>query len=258
MRSIKSLERGLEILETIAVAPRGIRVKDIAEQIKDPISNITLFLNSLILSGFVNKDETTGKYFISQKISDIAENINKAQNSLLKNCALEVMEELRDEFNENVLISVMRGHDVNFIYKLQSRRSIQIHENSDVYYPPHVTAAGKAILAFLPEDLREHYLEDGLYHRFTEKSLVNPKMLREELKNVKQNGFAINRGEFENEIMAVAAPVMMEAKVIGSLVVQFPNFRYSESSLSEFGIRIVESAKIIEENICSTIADYST
>ena len=97
------------------------------------------------------------------------------------------MNELRDEYNENVLISTLSGHEIHFIERLQSGRSVQIHQNADTYYPPHVTAAGKAILAFLPESEQEKYLEDGLYHRFTEKSLVNPKMLRHELESIRKN-----------------------------------------------------------------------
>ena len=128
-----------------------------------------------------------------------------------------------------------------------------IFQNSDVYYPPHVTAAGKVILAFLPEDLLEKYLEDGLYHRFTEKSLINPKMLREELDIIRERGYAENRGEYELEVMAVASPIICESKVLGSLVVQYPKFRYKEENLTEFGDRIMLATRSIADKIEKTL-----
>lgn len=249
MRSIKSLEKGLQILEVIANSSNGVRVKDIMERSEDPVSNISLFLNSLVNTGFVTRDSNTGKFFVSQKIIDMSEKIERAQSALLKENALETMKQLKDEFNENILLATMRGHDIHFIQRLQSDRSIQILHNSDVYYPPHVTAGGKAILAFLPEELLNKYLDDGLYHKFTDKSLINPQLLREELDRIKENGYAINKGEYEEEIMAVAAPIFNETKVIGSLVVQFPRFRYTEDSLSDFSDRIVEATKMIQEKI---------
>lgn len=249
MRSIKSLEKGLQILEVIANSSNGVRVKDISERIEEPVSNLSLFINSLVNTGFVSRDSNTGKYFISQKITDIAEKIKRAQSSLLKENALDSMKRLKDEFNENVLLATMRGNDIHFIQRIQSDRSIQILHNSDIYYPPHVTAGGKAILAFLPEELLNKYLADGLYHKFTEKSLINPAMLREELEIIKQKGYAVNKGEYEEEVLAVAAPIFNESKVLGSIVVQFPRFRYSEDNLSDFADRIMESTRSVQNRI---------
>ncbi len=254
MRSIKSVEKGLYILEVIADFPNGARVKDISDRMDGSISNVTLFLNSLMLAGFISKDNTHGRYYLSQKISDIAEKSDRAQYSLLKEISAEEMRKLRDDLNENVLLAVMSGHDIHFIERLQSSRSVQILHNTDTYYPPHVTAGGKAILAYLSPERQEKYIEDGLYHQFTDKSLINPRMLRAELKTIREKGYAVNRGEFEDEIMAVAAPVVRDNAVVASLVVQFPKFRYNEENLSDFGDRIMQVAGNIEERIRSANA----
>lgn len=249
MRSIKSLEKGLEILSIIADFPSGARVKDISERLEEPLSNITLFLNSLVNSGFASKDAGIGKYYIAHRITELAEKSIFAQHNFLKECAQADMIALRNKFNENVLLSVMSGHDIHFIASMQSKRSVQVHSNPDTYYPPHVTAGGKAILAFLSEQEREKYLEDGLYHRFTKKSLINPKTLRQELDEILKKGYAVNRGEYEDEIMAVGAPVIVNNRVVASIVVQFPKFRYQEEDLPNFGSEIISTARKVEEKI---------
>ena len=110
----------------------GARVKDISERMDGSISNITLFLNSLMLAGFISKDNTHSRYYLSRKISDIAEKSDRAQYSLLKDISAEEMRKLRNDLNENVLLAVLSGHEIHFIERLQSNRSIQKHK----FVPP--------------------------------------------------------------------------------------------------------------------------
>jgi IclR family transcriptional regulator, KDG regulon repressor len=249
MRTIGSVEKGMRILEIIAEMPHGARVKEISARMEAPSSNIALFLNALVKSGFVTKDSHVGRYFASHKFVEIAEKAQRTKYSQLVAAAQPHMRRLRDEFDENVLLAVLSGHDIQFIERLQSNRSVQILHNPDVSYPPHVTAGGKAIMAFLEPKAREKYLEDALYHRFTPKSLADPESLEKELETIRERGYAINLGEYEPEVMAIACPVHRANTVLGSIVVQFPTFRYDESELPGFGERILAVARSIEDSL---------
>ena len=249
MRTIASVEKGMRILEIIAEMPEGARVKEISAQMDVPSSNIALFLNALVKSGFVTKDSHIGRYFASHKFVEIAQKAELTKYSRLMMSARPHLKRLLDEFDENVLLGVLSGHDIQFIERLQSNRSVQILHNPDVSYPPHVTSAGKAILAFLDPKLQQKYLEDALYHRFTEKSLTEPGSLEAELDAIRARGYAINRGEYEPEVMAIASPIRQGGDVIGSIVVQFPTFRYQEEQLTGFAERIVEVAGDIERSL---------
>jgi DNA-binding IclR family transcriptional regulator len=248
MRSIKSLGKGLAILEVIASYPEGARINDISNTVEGGISNLTLYLSSLVISGFVMKDPTSGKYYATKKIAQIAKMAEKSNASLLRQLSKPEMLLLRDKFDENILLCVMEGYEIHFIERMQSRRSIQVLSGADTHYPPHVTAGGKAILAYLSEKALTMYIDNALYHRFTDKSLVNPSALREDILATRKRGYAVNYGEYEKEIMAVAAPILVDSGVVGSIVVQFPTFRYVERDLSMFGKQIMETANQISEN----------
>lgn len=251
MRTIGSVEKGMRILEIIAEMPQGARVKEISARMETPSSNIALFLNALVKSGFVTKDPHLGRYFASHKFVEIAEKAQRTKYSQLVAAARPHMRRLREEFDENVLLAVLNGHDIQFIDRFQSNRSVQILHNPDVSYPPHVTSGGKAILAFLDPKAREKYLEDALYHRFTSRSLADPESLERELATIRERGYAINLGEYEPEVMAIACPVRKAREVQGSIVVQFPTFRYEESELPGFGDRIMEAALAIERSLAA-------
>jgi DNA-binding IclR family transcriptional regulator len=249
VRTIASLEKGLKILEIIAEMPEGIRVKEISKRMEMPTSNICLFLNALVQSGFVTKDSQAGCYYVSQRFFEIAEKAELTKYSRMIQAARPHMQKLRDEFDENVLLAIISGHDTQFVEQFRSNRSVQILHNPEIPYPLHVTAGGKAMLALLEPRSQQKYIEAALYHPFTEKTIVDPELLRRELDEIAAKGYAINRGEYESEVMAISSPIRDAGVVLGAIVVQFPRFRYKEEDLPSFGERIKSAAYAIEESL---------
>ncbi len=245
MRSIKSFEKGLQILEVMSHYPDGVRIKDITNDLDESTSNLFLFLNSMINVGFIAKDTETGLYYITEKVHQIAKRTERNRYYHLKQAAQAEMLNLQHKLNENVMLAVLDGRGMHYIERLKSSRAVQILHDIDMHYPPHVTASGKAILAFLPEEEQKRYIAEALYHKFTEKSVITVEALQEDLQRTRERGYAINTGEFEAEIMAVASPIMLHGRVLASLSVQFPTFRYNANDLEAFGTQIMQSAQVI-------------
>lgn len=243
-RQIGSLVKGLRILETITAAAGGVKVSEIARAFKMPTSNLTLFLNSLVDTGYVIKNLFDGRYYPSEKIIHIASSID-TRYKRLEICAQAEMNRLHAKYDENVLLAVLNNFRLQFISTLQSKRNIQILNNDNRSFIPHVTAAGKAILAFLPPKMLADYFAAIELERFTEKTVTDQDRIESELQDVRTKGYAINLGEYEAEVMAVAAPVFVGETVQGSLTVQFPTFRYNEADLDGHGQEIIEAARRI-------------
>lgn len=243
-RQISSLVKGIRVLEAIVATGNGIKVSEIARSFDMPASNLSLFLNSLVDTGYVIRNPMDGKYYASEKIVHLAAAID-TRYKRLEICAHEVMQRLYACHDENVLLAVLNHDRLQFISTLQSSRNIQILNNDNRSFIPHVTAAGKAILAFLPANLLETYLGRIQLERFTSKTVTDLTVIRRELETVRSRGYAINRGEFEAEVMAVAAPVFLRSSIEGSLGVQFPTFRHTEQDLEAYAGPIVDAARRI-------------
>ena len=243
-RQISSLVKGIRILEAIVAAGNGIKVSEIARSFDMPASNLSLFLNSLVDTGYVIRNPMDGRYYASEKIVHIAAAID-TRYKRLEICAQEAMRRLHACHDENVLVAVLNHNRLQFISTLQSSRNIQILNNDNRSFIPHVTAAGKAILAFLPDNLLETYLKRIELKRFTSKTITDLVLIRRDLKAVRDRGYAINYGEYEAAVMAVAAPVFVGASIEGSLVVQFPTFRHGERDLENHAGPIVHAARRI-------------
>lgn len=251
MRQNSSLIKGLKILEYVAASPSGLKLSDIARTVELPTSNLTLFLNSLVETGYIIKSLVDGRYYISDRIDRMAKKITTSRYIQLESVARGEMAQLHKKFDENILLAVLNNYRLQFIITLQSSRNVQILNNDDKSFIPHVTAAGKTILAHLAKGLLESYFAAVELLRFTPKTITRPSAIRKELAEVREKGYAINRGEFEEMVMAVAAPIIQNNEVLASVVVQFPAFRYQEEELPSFAKDVIVSAKSIERKLVS-------
>ena len=224
MRTISSLSKGLRILEYIATADRGARIAQIARVLDLPRSNLTLYLNSLAEAGYAVRNPADGRYYLTDKLEQLATSSEPNRYSLLVNASLPEMQKLHEQFDENVMICVLSLYKLKIIARIQSTRSVQIIDDESLYVP-HVTAGGKAILAFLSRRAVDRYFGHAPMQRFTPRSLVRREDVQRELDVVRTRGYSVNHAEFEIEVMAVAAPVFQARQVIGALVLQFPTHR---------------------------------
>lgn len=246
-RIFQSFLKGINILELIAVNPDGMRLSDIANEMDNYPSNITLYLNTLIKAGFLIRDPLTRKYYISPATIDMFRNASEGMIHHLIPHAEESMEYLYKLYNENVLLGFRKENSIFFVRHLMSGHVMRVGIDLNPECPMHATAAGRAILAFLPEKEINSYIRTAVFEKITSKTIASEEALREALTKTQESGYAFNPGEFENEVMATAAPIMVNNYPILSLAVQFPTLRHDAKEANRASIEIMKQARIIEE-----------
>lgn len=241
MRIISSLEKGLGILEYITESG-SVRLAETAKEFDMNNSNMSIFMNTLVKTGFVYRDQVEKKYYVTNKLQKLANIAGKHSSEFLELVSIGEMRELHNQFNENVMLAVLSGFSSHYIAKIQSNHLTQIVDDNGIDYPLHATANGKVILAYKDNDFISRYLDTAEWTRYTDTSITSPEALLNELDKIRKKGYAINRGEYENSIMAIAAPIISQEGILASLVVQYPSFRHSAKELEGYAPVIVESA----------------
>ena len=101
------------------------------------------------------------------------------------------------------------------------------------------TAAGKAVLAFLPPAEQEQLLNKTTADKNPEKRTAqNP--LSKELLEIKKKGYAVSNEEFKKGFCAVATPLFnYTQKVIGAVAVVMPLTRTNSEHIAELGNLLV-------------------
>jgi IclR family KDG regulon transcriptional repressor len=72
----------------------------------------------------------------------------------------------------------------------------------------HSTALGKVLLAFQDDSYIEEFLNKAPLTAFTKRSITNPDQLRNHLKQIREQRYAVNQGEHYDAIGAVGVPII--------------------------------------------------
>lgn len=248
-RILPSFLKGIRILQDIASHPEGMKLSEIARELGLPASNVSLYLNTLLSAGMLIRDPLNRRFFVSPMAMELFQGSSESLIHQLIPAAEEPMQALHRKYNENVLLGFQKENTVLFIKHISSRHIMGVKIEPEPDYPLHITAAGRAILAFLPEKAIDAYIKKATYEKLTSKTVSSETSLRRILQETRKNGYAFNPGEFEEEVMAVAAPILINDRPIASLVIQFPTLRHTPEEANASGKVIVEQARTIEKQL---------
>lgn len=117
--------------------------------------------------------------------------------------------------------------------------------------PLHCNSAGKAILANLPEAKRDAIIERNKLERMTENTITDPEQLRQELAEIREQGYSLNLQEDVSGIHAVGKAILgEESEVIGAISVGGTATRLTEEYCKQELVPILNAtANDIELNI---------
>ncbi|MGC8825689.1 MAG: IclR family transcriptional regulator, partial [Anaerolineae bacterium] len=134
---------------------------------------------------------------------------------------------------------------VLYVEVIHSGRSLSVAPLVGRRLPAYCSASGKAMLAFQPPDVIEGILHEPL-RQFTETTITSPARLREELERIRERGYALDNGELEAAIRAVAAPILdLDGYADAAVGLVGPASRLTIETLTEMAPAVVETAQAI-------------
>jgi DNA-binding IclR family transcriptional regulator len=134
---------------------------------------------------------------------------------------------------ETANLCVLDGLKVLTIDEVQGAESIKLSGWVGMRHPLHATAAGKVLLAALPEEHRDIILATGL-PALTPQTVTNPVRLLHEVERVRSAGYALTMEELAVGLTGVAAPVRDHTgAVVAAMTVGGPSFRLTERHLED-------------------------
>ncbi|WP_255152041.1 IclR family transcriptional regulator [Halorarius halobius] len=124
------------------------------------------------------------------------------------------------------------GHAV-FLYRAMGERAVQTHARIGRRSGLHHLAAGKAILAHLPDERVDEILDEHGLPARTEHTVTDREALSEQLETVRETGIATEQDETVPGVSSVASPVVFEGDVKGAITVIGPSNRIDGARLRE-------------------------
>ena len=247
--NIRVLDRAILILNRMSDGvPRTLA--EISEDININTSTTYRLLMTLASHNFVTRDEQTNQYRLGLSCLELAKAYQDSNN--IRRFALPELEKLRDDVKETVHLAVLDNWEVIYLEKLSGLHAIGLMGSRvGGRAPAHCTGLGKAIAAFLnPVEVRDHFEKQGLT-RFTHTTITNLDEMMRHLEMVRQAGYALDRGEHENEVRCVAVPIFdIDNKVVAALSVSGPAGRMEPMENNPV---LIEKARQSAERISSQL-----
>jgi IclR family transcriptional regulator, acetate operon repressor len=127
--------------------------------------------------------------------------------TLAAHCARPILRVIAGATNETAHLAELRGGSAFFLESIKSDSATGTGSRKGVAYPAHCVAAGKALLANVPRDLLPRLVGDDPLDTLTPASIRSIAALERHLRVVRERGYAVNVGESQLGIAAVAVAI---------------------------------------------------
>src|SRR3989304_3319691 len=201
---VNAVHRGLQILELLADQKKSWSTSDISRRLKIPKSTASYLLHTLLARGYLRREDN-GHYQLSMKM--LALGSQAVHGVEVRDVALPILRRLVAETQITGHLAVLEGSEAIYIERVPSPGFIQIDPWAGPRMPLHSTSSGKALLAFLPDEQAEGLLRTAGLPRSTPKTIMSFPRLKQELKKVRETGFALDNEENTVGVRCVAAPI---------------------------------------------------
>lgn len=206
--NVPNLERGLQIIELLAIHPKGLTLSEILQNLDVTKSSAFRITNTLIFKNYLQKNETTKKITLSRKMLTLG--ISSMNEQSIVELSIDIMRALRDELKESVMLGVVLGNTGTILEQVSSSYPVKLFVELGTRFHLHSSVGGKSILAFLPEEETNSILSSLKFEKFTKNTITSKKDFKAQLLSVREHGYAIDNGEDIQGIHCIGAPVFNE------------------------------------------------
>lgn len=233
---IESVDSALRLLHMFLEVER-VRISEAAAHLGVAPSTAHRLMAMLQYHGFATQDRRTHEYRPGPDLMRIG--LAAVAQLDLREQARPIMEALSAEVQETVTLGIQQGGSVLYVDAVESTQVLRIGARTGALIPLHSVSIGKAILAALPrEDVEALYPREKL-QTLTPRTLATKSQLLQQLARARKNGYAESRGESEDGVASIAAPVIdANGAVLGALSIAAPASRFTTERIAEWAPRL--------------------
>jgi DNA-binding IclR family transcriptional regulator len=229
----------------------ALTLTQLAERMALSKSTVHRLLTTLETRRFVSRDRATGAYHLGYRLMEMATTV--LQEAGRHDWAFPYLQRLAEECGETVDLSVLDGPDVVYLQVVESSQRVKIAAAVGQRLPAHCTASGKAFMAYLSEDHVRPILAAGMAG-YTQQTRLDIADVFDDLRSTFERGFAISREEYEQDIHAVAAPILdATGYPVAVVAIVGPSYRLPLGRMSELGRMVQSTTTAIRRDIGPTV-----
>jgi len=229
----KSLQKALRILVYMGEQAPEAGVTELASQLGLTKATVHRLLNTMERFDLIERNAESERYRLGLKLHQLGS--RAVESRTLRTEAHRLLVEMSRRSRETVSLATPAPGGVICLDRLDSPHTIiTVCTPIGSMFPAHSTAAGKAILAYLADDEIETLVKRNGLRQYTPFTITQMANLKENLRLIRQRGYAVDHQELERGLSGVAAPVLSaHERVIAAVGIAGPTLRFRGKELAE-------------------------
>lgn len=206
--AVTALARGLMVLEAFGRRGFSLSLADLTAELGLPKSTVFRLLSTLMARGYVQQLVKGGAYCLAPAVLDLGFAVLDGLD--VREAAHPFLEALYQEVEANVNLCILEkgGLEVMYVSRYRRQEVLSLNLNVGSRLPSYNSSPGRVLLAYLPDAERRQALTRLYADPQVGSWLRNCQVdLETVLAEVRQQGFAVNDGDYLPELFAMAAPV---------------------------------------------------
>lgn len=209
-QGVKTAGRTLDVFEAFQVAKRPLSLSELARMIDVPVSSCHGLVHTLRALGYLYSLERQRTVYPTRKILDVAETI--AAHDPIADRLHVTLTKLRDATGETIVLGKRQDDCVVYLDVIEGMHTIRFIAKPGDLKPLHSSALGKSLLAQMSDRDLDEFLTKAKLEQITPNTITDRDSLRREVLLGRRNRYCTTRGENVDDVMAVAAPLVVNGE----------------------------------------------
>jgi len=245
---LQSLDRAVSVLDLLGESEGPLGLADVCEQMDLHKSTAHRALMVLERCGLIERTPEN-RFRLGLKLYELG--TRAVEQIDLRARVHPWFRRLSAQVGETVHLGVLQKTSVVYLDKVEpSNRRVWLASRIGTSNPVYCTAMGKAMLAFVPEEMLAEIMGKIRFVRYTHRTLMTPEALQRSLERVRRRGYSIDDEEVEEGVRCIGAPILNElGQPMAAVSVSGPTSRITKESVPGIAEHLMRCCREISASL---------
>lgn len=217
---IQSVQRAIDILNCFTNSSPELTINEISAQTELNVNTARGLINTMVANNLLLLDHNTNMYRLGSFFLRKAGIIQVQLRSYIILCK-PLMNALAEKYHITASLQIVNQDEIVTIYcayPVSTSYYITLSEYTPL--PEYVTSSGKLLLQHVLLPARPDYMDTMQFKPYTPYTVKNKAELTEQLQKISQQGYSIEKEEFNLDVGSIAVPIFdLNKELLGTVSV---------------------------------------
>ena len=175
-------------------------------------------------NGFISQLGSSKKFQVARRLRELGSGL--LHNSRDHIARRQILQDLADRVGETINYVIPEDAGMRYLDRVETDWAFRIQLPIGSNVPFHCTASGKCFLASLPTKKKKKLVQNLNFERMTSHTHVAGETLLPELEKIRKTGYALDREEFMDGMIALAVPMTdSQGRFVSAIAMHGPTQR---------------------------------